>query len=112
MSQELGGDMSELEERLRRDAKYYYARVYYASEVVALLDERDKIIAEQRAMIAELSEEPIIEPEILRRANAAQDSVLRHQQQRINAYRRIIAGLCGRLRFFRLVSDIKRRNTW
>jgi len=46
-------------------------------------------------------ENDTIELILLRRANAAQDSVLRRKQQNIAAQRRIIKGLCWRMRRLR-----------
>jgi hypothetical protein len=78
--------MSEtLEERLRREARdncVVRAHVY-ARDVVELLDARDKTIAEQRAVIAELSNEPITEFETLRQAHDAQNEVIRKKQAEI-----------------------------
>ena len=84
--------MSEtLEERLRHNAHLdefdmCLTRVY-AGDVIELLDARDKTIAEQRAVIAELSEEPITEFETLRQAHDAQNEVLRKKQAELDAVR-------------------------
>jgi len=70
--------MSEtLEERLRRDARdncVVRAHVY-ARDVVKLLDARDKIIAEQRAVIAELNEAHDAQNEVLRKMWAELDAL-------------------------------------
>ena len=78
----------------------------HATDLVELLDARDKIIAEQRAVIAELSNEPITEFETLRQAHDAQNAVLARMQARVRMYRVIIKGLCGRLCDFRKFSNI------
>jgi len=113
--------MSEtLEERLRVHANYGLMVTLYSSDIIELLDARDKIIAEQRAAIDEMrasdrafrcslfdphDDNDAIELILLRRANAAQDSVLRRMQQQIFAYRRTIKGLCGRLGAKRISHD-------
>jgi hypothetical protein len=78
--------MSEtLEEQIRRLAKNECTESMnaFATDLVALLDERDKTIAEQRAVIAELSNEPITEFETLRQAHDAQNEVIRKKQAEI-----------------------------
>jgi len=95
--------MSEtLEERLRVHANYGLMVTLYSSDIIELLDARDKIIAEQRAAIDEMrasdrafrcslfdphDDNDEIELILLRRANAAQDSVLRRMQVELDAVR-------------------------
>ena len=99
--------MSEtLEERLRRRM---ITEEYDWACVIGLLDARDKIIAEQRAVIAELSEEPITEFETLRQAHDAQNEVLRQKQAELVALRAENAELLSRLSVALLEAQALRR---
>jgi hypothetical protein len=73
------------EERLRTHAKTHLEALCDLSFIIKLLDARDKIIAEQRAVIAELSEEPITEFETLHQAHDAQNAVLARMQAELRA---------------------------